>query len=193
VSGVFVLRLYLALLHYPVYNKAGETIASAVTVMDLHDISRAAKTYEVRGCYVVTPLEDQRRLAEKVKDHWTKGYGALYNRDRKEAMELVSIAGSLHEVIGGIRGLEGEAPLVVATDASLQEEGSLSHAEARGMLLKDRLILLLFGTAWGISKEMLREADFTLEPIMGRGGFNHLSVRSAAAIILDRLAGRVLE
>lgn len=180
-------------MHHPVYNKAGATIASAVTVMDLHDISRAARTYEVRGFYVATPLEDQRRLAERVKNHWTKGYGAIYNRDRKEAMELLSIAGSLNEVVEGIRGLEGEAPLVVATDASPQEGKSISHAEARELLLKDRLMLLLFGTAWGICKETLQEADFTLEPIMGRGGYNHLSVRSAAAIILDRLAGRALE
>ncbi|MCP4687771.1 MAG: RNA methyltransferase, partial [Desulfobacterales bacterium] len=34
-------NLHLALLHYPVVNKNGEPVASAVTNLDLHDISRA--------------------------------------------------------------------------------------------------------------------------------------------------------
>ncbi|MBT8351253.1 MAG: RNA methyltransferase, partial [Deltaproteobacteria bacterium] len=38
-------NLYVALVHYPVVNKNGDVIASAVTNLDLHDIARAAKTY----------------------------------------------------------------------------------------------------------------------------------------------------
>ncbi|MBT8330951.1 MAG: RNA methyltransferase, partial [Deltaproteobacteria bacterium] len=38
-------NLYAALIHYPVVNKNGATIASALTNLDLHDISRATKTY----------------------------------------------------------------------------------------------------------------------------------------------------
>ena len=41
-------------------------IASAVTNLDLHDIARAARTYAVDGVYVVTPLEDQRALVERL-------------------------------------------------------------------------------------------------------------------------------
>jgi hypothetical protein len=47
----------------------------------------------------------------------------------------------------------------------------------------------LFGTGWGLTEELFDRADFILEPIKGSGDYNHLSVRTAAAIILDRLLG----
>ena len=62
-SEKFMPNLYLALTHYPVVNKRGEIIASALTNLDLHDIARVARTYGVKGYYVITPLEDQRELA----------------------------------------------------------------------------------------------------------------------------------
>jgi hypothetical protein len=46
----------VGLLHYPVYNKNYETIASAITTFDLHDCSRLAKTYGVKTFFVITPL-----------------------------------------------------------------------------------------------------------------------------------------
>ena len=49
------------------------------------------------------------------------------------------------------------------------------------------MILLLFGTGWGLTVEVLGQADMVLEPIRGVGDYNHLSVRAAAAVILDRL------
>ena len=51
-------------------------------------------------------------------------------------------------------------------------------------------MLLVFGTAWGLEKNLTRNADHALEPIEGNSGFNHLPVRGAVAIILDRLLGR---
>ena len=47
--------------------------------------------------------------------------------------------------------------------------------------------LLLFGTGYGLSSEIIENADYMLKPIVGSEEFNHLSVRSAASIILDRL------
>jgi hypothetical protein len=75
-------KLYVALIHYPVVDKNGDIIASAVTNLDLHDISRAAKTYGLKSFYVVTPLEDQRELVERIISHWTNGIGAAYNPKR---------------------------------------------------------------------------------------------------------------
>ena len=49
--------------------------------------------------------------------------------------------------------------------------------------------LLVFGTGWGLAPEVIERADLVLEPICGPTDYNHLSVRSAAAIILDRLRG----
>ena len=50
------MRLYIGLVHYPVYNKNRLRIASAITNFDLHDLSRAARTYGVKKFYVITPL-----------------------------------------------------------------------------------------------------------------------------------------
>jgi hypothetical protein len=49
---------------------------------------------------------------------------------------------------------------------------------------------LLFGTGFGMAPAMLDRADFALAPLLGPGEYNHLSVRAAAGIILDRLRGR---
>lgn len=52
---------------------------------------------------------------------------------------------------------------------------------------EDISILILFGTGWGLAREILERADLILSPVLGKGNYNHLSVRSAAAIIVDRL------
>jgi len=188
-GGNAQVSLYLGLVHYPVYNKEGKTIASAITVADLHDISRAAKTYGVSRFFVINPLKDQRDLAEKVKAHWTSGFGAQYNKDRKEALELMSVVDSIDEAVTDIESIENEAPTIVATDASRHEAKPLSYGEARRFVNEGRVLFLLFGTGWGLDKDLLMRAQYTLEPVMGRSSYNHLSVRSAAAIILDRIAG----
>ena len=187
------MRLYIGLLHYPVYNKNYQTIASAITNLDLHDLSRLAKTYDVKKFFVITPLEDQKRLAERILRHWSIGYGASYNRYRKEAIELITIVESLEESLKEITRIEREKPLLIATDASKQIEKSISYSSAAKIIDSERTVILIFGTAWGLDKEIINKADYILEPIVGRSDYNHLSVRTAAAIILDRLTGRYPE
>ncbi len=182
-------NLYVALTHYPVINKNGDIIASTVTNLDLHDIARAAKTYGVRSFYVVTPLADQKILIDKIISHWVQGVGARFNPKRKEALELVRIKDSLAEVIDHIRKYEGNSPKTVVTSAR-QGPSNISYGKFREMLQDSNPYLLLFGTAWGLSENCIMEADYTLNPVMGNADYNHLSVRSATAIILDRLVGR---
>jgi hypothetical protein len=184
------MRLYIGLVHFPVYNKNYQRIASAITTIDLHDIARLARTYAAKRFFVITPLDDQQRLAERIRSHWTKGYGARYNRDRKAAIELVEIVPSLEQAIDAIRAMEGEAPLVMATDASKQKHRSTSYERARGIVRSDRAVIVIFGTAWGLDQSVMERADYVLDPVLGRTDYNHLSVRTAAAIILDRVAGR---
>jgi hypothetical protein len=184
------MRLYMGLVHYPVYNKNYQRIASAVTTFDLHDLSRLARTYDVKKYFVITPLDDQKELVDRVQRHWTEGYGAEYNQNRKEAMELISVAPSLEKAIERIAHMEGEAPLLVATDASKQPRRAISYKKARDIIWEERVVFLLFGTAWGLDKTVLDNVDYILDPITGRKGYQHLSVRAAAAIIIDRLAGR---
>jgi hypothetical protein len=188
--GPAAMRLYIGLCHYPVYNKRRERIASAVTTLDLHDLSRLAKTYEARRVFVITPLKAQQDLAEQVKGHWTRGYGALYNEDRKAALELLAVTASLEKARDDVKRLEGEPPMVIATDASVQDEGRVSYRRARELIEEGRVVMLLFGTAWGLDAEVIRASDYVLDPIMGKEDYNHLSVRTAAAIILDRLVRR---
>lgn len=183
------MRLYMGLVHFPVYNKSREKIVSAVTTLDIHDLARLAKTYDVRRLFIITPLDDQQKMVRRILRHWTEGYGGRYNQDRKAALECVCVVGSVAQALAQIGEKEGEPPLSIATDAAYQEERSVSYREAREWVWKDRVVALMFGTAWGLHKEAISEADHILAPIPGRRGYNHLSVRTAAAIILDRLAG----
>jgi len=179
-------NLHLALIHHPVLNKNGEVIASAVTNLDLHDIGRAAKTYAAGSFYVVTPLADQAVLVQRILDHWVQGPGAAYNPQRRLALEAVRLRSSLEAVIRDIATECGRPPRLVATSAKTSD-GCIGFDRLRERLEAGVPHLLLLGTAWGLSKELLRIADERLTPIRGAGHYNHLSVRSAAAIILDRL------
>jgi len=184
----FMPNLYLALTHYPVINKRGDIIASALTNLDIHDISRAAKTYGVKSFYLVTPLSDQKVLAKKIIAHWTGGAGAVYNPDRRSALELIKVKASIIDVVEDIKGIENSYPKTVATSAR-RYPSSIGYAEFRDILESGIPHLLIFGTAWGLAESLISEANFVLEPVTGPTGYNHLSVRSAAAIILDRLIG----
>jgi hypothetical protein len=181
-------RLYVALTHYPVVNKRGDTIASSVTNLDLHDISRAAKTFGAKSFYVVTPLVDQKILIEKIISHWTKGYGAAYNPARRRALDLIKIKDSIADAAEEIECLEKVYPKTVVTCAR-SYPSSIGFKEFREMLQLGQPHLLVFGTAWGLAEPYISQADYILEPIAGQTDYNHLSVRSAAGIILDRLLG----
>ena len=184
------MKLYIGLLHYPVYNKNAQRIASAITNFDLHDLSRLSRAYSVKRFFVITPLADQQKFAGRILRHWISGYGARYNSYRKEALELIRIVPSLKESIRETSEIEGDEPLLITTDASKQAERSITYSGVKEILDSGKIVLLIFGTAWGLHEEVLKRSDFILDPIEGLNGYNHLSVRTAAGIILDRLAGR---
>ena len=186
------MRLYMGLIHFPVYNKNYDRIASAITTLDIHDLARLAKTYGVKRLFIVTPLDDQQNLVRRVLGHWIEGYGGRYNRHRKEALELVCVVPDLERAVEEIKETEGEAPLIIATDARHEKKDrSMSYEKARGIIQEDKTVILLFGTAWGLHEEVMKKTDNILDPVSGKTGYNHLSVRTAAAIILDRLAGEI--
>ncbi len=178
----------VVLVHHPVINKVGETIGSAVTNLDIHDIARAAKTFGVDNYYIVTPYEDQQKLVDEILEHWKSGHGAAYNPARGKALELITVADSLAAVIALARRKRGMNPLIYVTSAK-EQENSLSYREARKRINGDNPILLLFGTAHGLAPQVMEMADHTLPPVGAETGYNHLSVRSAVSIILDRLLG----
>ena len=182
-------NLYVVLTHYPVVDKRGDIITSAVTNLDLHDISRAVRTYGVNTLYVVSPLSDQQRLVKKIISHWTDGHGAVYNPARRSALELIKVRDAIADVAEDILKIENNYPKTVVTCAR-RYPSSIGYEKFREFLKTGYPHLLVFGTAWGLAETFIAEADYILEPITGPTEYNHLSVRSAAAIILDRLLGR---
>ena len=139
----------------------------------------------------MTPDAGQQELVGNICGHWLEGYGASYNYDRGSALNLVKVSSDLEAVVKEIGELDGRAPLVAATSASLDssfKDKSISIIDAsRRIEDEDISMLIIFGTAWGLDRAILERADLILSPILGKGNYNHLSVRSAAAIIVDRL------
>lgn len=181
-------KLSIGLVHHPVVNKKGMVIGSSVTNLDLHDIARAARTYGVDRYYITTPYCDQRSLLEELMAHWQTGHGAEYNPARMEALSLVRVVDCLEAAIDELSSRYAQRPLVVTTSAR-GDGPTTSYQDLRGLIAEQRPVLLLFGTAHGLAPELMDTADTRLPPVGAGGDYNHLSVRSAAAIILDRLLG----
>ena len=181
--------LYLALLHHPVVDKNGLIVTSALTNLDIHDIARSARTYGVRRFYVAHPVKALQVLAAKIMEHWESGYGSTYNLTRKDALSLVRLEHDLDSTMLTLERETGMRPRLVMTSARGGPDRT-SFATLRTQLetLPDPH-LLVFGTGWGLAPEVIERADVMLEPINGPTDYNHLSVRSAAAVILDRLRG----
>jgi hypothetical protein len=183
--------IYIALIHYPVYDRQKEVTATALTTLDVHDLARLARTYGLDGFYVVTPLQSQQALARRLIDHWVTGRGAVFNPTRKEALSLVRMANTVEEALQGIEQEQGHTAKTVATTAR-RYASARSYGEMAELLQTggDNPYLILFGTGWGLVQEVVDKSNYVLEPLEGKG-YNHLSVRTAAAIILDRLLGGV--
>ena len=182
-------RIDVALIHYPVVNRSGKIIGSAVTNLDLHDIARAGRTYGADTYWIVTPDAQQQELAGQIVEHWTSGYGGSVNPDRKEALSLIKVCSSLDEVIEGVANKWEQKASVFATCARPMHN-TVGYKDVRSRLFDGEPLLLLFGTAWGLAPEVMAAVDGTLPPLRGYGEYNHLSVRSAVSIVFDRLLGR---
>jgi len=179
-------NLYVALIHFPVMNKKNEPIGSALTTIDLHDIARASITFGVKGFYVITPYEDQVTLANQVVEHWTKGVGGKLNPYRKNALELIRVTQTIEDAVSSIEQERNEPVVTIATSAK-EIPGSITIEALRQKLDKKASHVIIFGTAWGLADELIDTCDFILDPIFGNTDYNHLSVRSAASIYLDRI------
>jgi hypothetical protein len=176
--------LAVALVHHPIVDKRGDQVVTAVTNLDLHDIARTARTYGVQRFYVVTPATEQLTLVDRILQHWRDGHGASYNPHRREALALIETATSVDAALDAWSREVGTTAMPVLTGASRSD--GVSFAQCR-QLRQHHPLMLVFGTGWGLAPEMFTRGWTVLEPICGAGDYNHLPVRSAAAIILDRL------
>ena len=184
-------NVYIALLHAPVYNKRGDIVTTCITGFDLHDIARSCATYGVKKYFVVNPLPAQREFAGRIFDFWMEEGSLEFNWTRAEAFRLISIKSDLDEAIKEIEELEGIRPRLIATSA--KPRGNITFGSLRSELEGSTApYLILLGTGWGLAEEVFARVDAVLPPLNGPAGqeYNHLSVRSATAIILDRLLGK---
>ena len=190
------MEVHVALVHHPVLNRRGETIATAVTNLDIHDLARSGRTFDVHTTWLITPLEQQRSLVDRIVGHWQQGEGQTYNPIRAKAFERVKVAESIEALVEALTETSGSRPLVVGTGAGVTEN-AISYDACRARIAEGSGdLVLLFGTGWGLVGEVMANCDLLLpgvNAVPGRDGYNHLSVRAAVAIILDRLLGDRVE
>lgn len=102
------------------------------------------------------------------------------------------------------RGLIGSNPslrqqlgikksLLITTSArAVEGMPPLDFKQLREAIIEGKVpCFLLFGTGYGMTRELVQSTDALLKPIKSQieTQFNHLSVRSAVSICLDRLLG----
>lgn len=200
----------IALVHYPTVDKQGLLTATSTTNFDIHDLARLARTYGLAQYYIVTPVPSQIEFVHRVIDHWDEGWGGDYNPTRREAMRTVVVAQDLNKVAAHIERTRARIPRFVMTTAKrLPHRITFSHlaeliaaapphdgvgesAPPPQLPQPAGEFCIVFGTGWGLHPSLAEDMDYALEPLPGLSGdYNHLSVRAAAAIIIDRLIQQV--
>lgn len=178
-------NIYLALVHHPVYNKYNNVVTTSITNLDVHDIARSCCTFGLKKFFVINPLSGQKAVLDKITNFWETDIAKDYNSDRQTALELVEYATSIEHAITLIKNREDKEPCVVSTTAATLD----NQIDVKLLAEKSQSqpILLLFGTGNGLEKSVHEKANFILKPILGAGTYNHLSVRSAVAILLAAL------
>lgn len=191
-AGMTLAEVYVALLHHPVTDRRGDTVTSSITNLDIHDIARTCRTYGVRAFYVVNPVKTLQLLAARIIDHWERGYGSAYNSTRREALSLARVCDTLDDAVAQVQAECGISPRLVATSARpVAGRTRTTFGKMREMLIMDEVpCMILLGTGWGLADAVFARSDVILEPIAGGDSYNHLSVRAASAIMLDRILGR---
>ena len=181
-------RLSIALVHHPCVDKNGEVYTTSITNLDVHDIARAARTFELDAYYLVTPVKAQQDLAGAIAGFWKGSKRAERVPSRAEALSRVKVAVTIEDAIAQETEILGHTPTVISTSAVMADD--VVGFDAGRTRLEDTDALLLFGTGYGLAPAALELCDWRLAPVNGPGDYNHLSVRTAVAIILDRLRGR---
>lgn len=183
-------RVAVALVHYPVLDAEGRHVTTAITNLDVHDLARSSRSYGVEAYFLVHPIVAQRQLVDRITDHWRNGSSGKRIPDRVEALSRVRTVPSLADALAALGDVRSEMWITAARTVGT----SIGYAEARARANASddpRPLLIVFGTGWGLAQEIVDGADAVLAPIRAAAdtGYNHLSVRAACAITLDRLFG----
>ncbi|MBD3273091.1 tRNA (guanosine(37)-N1)-methyltransferase TrmD [Candidatus Dependentiae bacterium] len=190
----FIPNHYVALMHTQVLvqdNKEGNT---SITSLDIHDIARSSATYGIKNYFVVSQLKDQQNILKSFMEFWLSDEGKEYNLSRFEAVKRIIPAFNFEDVFNKIKEKEGVEPIIITTSAKADNSKNIrpkiiDYSCQKEIFKKKRPVLFLFGTGKGLSYSILEKSDYLLLPVNGMTNYNHLSVRSAVAIILDRWLG----
>ncbi len=181
---------YVALMHTQIKLKDGTVGTTSVTSIDLHDTARSCSTYGIKNFFMVSPLLDQQKIIGTFLNFWQSPEGKAYNESRYHAVSKVKPAHTFNEVIEYITSLEGVAPIVIGTSAKTHQHAKLIDYHNKKIVWgHKRPVLFIFGTGQGLEDALINTCDYLLTPVTGMTSYNHLSVRSAIAIILDRWLG----
>ncbi len=191
----YIPRHYIALMHNDIDLKEGRVGNTSVTSIDIHDIARSSTTYGLQTFFVVTNVVDQQKIVEKMLSFWVdEKIGGDYNNNRHQAVRGVQLRSELEEVVDTIIAQEGKKPVIIGTSArNTTCAQTITYFDQMTVWNLERPVLFLFGTGSGMSEKLLQKCDFMLLPLEGFSDFNHLSVRSAVAIILDKWLGVALQ
>lgn len=198
------MRMAVGLVHWPIRDRQGTTVATNVTNLDVHDIARASRVYAVEKYFVIHPSKEQLMFVARLLDHWRVGEGKRMNPMRATALTMVETATDVDHavrqfdpdtlVIGTTaRNIEGVKRVGFKTLRTFIETGDTKGIppEISEKMAGKSSVLLLFGTGFGMTEELLKSCHLLLEPLKGAPplDYRHLSVRSAVSICLDRLLG----
>lgn len=181
---------YVALMHTDVNLKEGRVGTTSIASLDIHDTARACATYDIKNFFIVSPLHDQQEVAKTFLSFWRSEQGTKYNPSRQHAVNIVQLVTSFDQLVATIEQQEGVRPIIVTTSAKSQPFGlKIDYHSQAEVWRHHRPVLFVFGTGQGLSDPILAKSDYALIPVQGLSSYNHLSVRSAVSIILDRWLG----
>lgn len=189
-SEVYVPRMAIGLVHYPVRDKFGKTVATSVTNFDIHDIARAARVYGVEKYYIIHPMQEQLMFVDRILDHWKVGQGAAFNPKRKMALERVKAIESVEKALADW-GVEDCLTISTSARAEAGQKFYTFSDLRHEMNVAKKPVFMLFGTGFGMTEDLIKSCSGVLESIKGAPpeDYRHLSVRSAVSICLDRVMG----
>lgn len=200
-----MVKLAVGLLHYPIYDRSKNIVATNVTNLDIHDIARVSKVYGLDSYFIIHPAAEQLMFVERLLDHWKTGDGVKTHSVRAEALGIVRTAESVEQAKqlwlkkDGLGNSVEKVEIIGTTARNIPGIDRVSFKDLRSEFEAEnskpsgnqqiRRVLLLFGTGFGMPDEILLACDRLLEPLKGAPpvDYRHLSVRSAVSICLDRL------
>lgn len=177
-------KLHIALAHHPVKDRAGEVITTSVTNLDLHDMVRMARSYDLAKVWVISPIKAQRDKVLHMAKKWNQ---ELSTHDRARGWQNLEVVSSIEEM----KTMLGQ-PALIGTSAAGGREGMVNASDI-WKIIASKETVLLFGSGWGLTETALAGCDYVMNPILNESQYNHLSVRTAMAVVLDRVVGPLVD